>query len=272
MKQFGFKLLIKLYPQAWQERYSEEYLALLEETDLRWYDYFDSLLGAFDAHLHPEWVDSGRFPMNSQRALRLAGIGALLSALLLVLGLLNASRISESATEYLLILAPVMLLPLVVVLHRLYRPFAPRLSLITAVIGISSMTTFLAASIFGFVSTSIGFNPQPVSIAWLFQLIIAGLGVWMILAAYLGRQTNTLPGGLPWMIGTSGLGWTAMFVGIMIASQGTNSLIARYAPIMGAGFVIWLMTHFVWTIWLGIWIWQKPEMPIYNTQEELAKA
>ena len=258
MKQFWLKLLIKLYPQAWQQRYGDEYLALLEETDLRWRDYGDSLLGAFDAHLHPEWVPAGRFAMKQKRAFQIAGMGAFLSAILLIVGLLNSNRLQESAVEFLILLAPITLLPMVVVLHRLYRAQSPQLSLITAVIGILSMGTFLIVGVIGAIAELFGTTLQPVPFAFLAQLTIACIGLWIILAALLGWRTCTLPNGLPSMMVTSGVGWSVMFLGIILNSQGHNDLAMRLSGFMGAGLALWLMTHFVWTIWFGIWAWQQP--------------
>ncbi len=264
MKQFWLKLLLQLYPQAWRERYGEEYLALLQESDLRWYDYLDSLLGAVDAHLHPEWMNNGRSSMNQRRSLRIAGNGALLSALLLVVGMLNSSRLSESAVEFLLLLAPVTLLPMVIVLHRLYRPIRPQASLITAVIGLLSMGTFLIASLIGLAAELLGKTLQPLPFAWIAQITIASIGVWIILAALLGWRTGTLPNGLPSMMATSGFGWSVMFFGILLNSTGYNEVALRLSAFMGAGFALWIMTHIVWTIWFGIWAWQQPKILTAN--------
>lgn len=258
MKQFWLKLLLQLYPQAWRERYGAEYLALLKETDLRWHDYLDSLSGAVDAHLHPEWVDARRFPMKQKRAFQIAGNGALLSALLLIVGLLNSNRLQESAVEFLILLAPVTLLPMVVVLHRLYRTQMPRLSFITAVIGILSMGTFLSGSVIGIGAELSGTTLQPAPSALLAQLAIACIGIWIILVALLGWRTHKLPNGLPSMMATSGFGWSVMFLGIILNSQGHHDWVMRLSGFMGAGLALWIMTHFVWTIWFGIWAWQQP--------------
>ena len=253
MKPIIVKLLLLLYPTAWRERYGEEFGALLEDTPLTWHTGFDCLRGALDARLHPEWTIFEGWPMNQKRSFRIAGNGAILSALLLVSGMLHAERSPEADAEFLLLLAPIALLPIVVVLHQLYRPVMPGASLITAVIGITSMGTFLLASIVGLVLEMANISIATLSIAWFFQLLIALIGVWIISAALIGWRTHLLPNGLPAMMATSGFGWTIMFVGMLLAVQGISPL----SPLMGAGFALWLMTHFVWTIWLGIWFWQQ---------------
>lgn len=45
------KWMINLYPEAWRDRYSEEFLALLEEDTAS--SFSNILLGAIDAHLRP---------------------------------------------------------------------------------------------------------------------------------------------------------------------------------------------------------------------------
>jgi len=46
--------LIRLYPQAWRERYEAEFVALLEESPTTLLDTLDLTLGALDAHLDPQ--------------------------------------------------------------------------------------------------------------------------------------------------------------------------------------------------------------------------
>jgi drug/metabolite transporter (DMT)-like permease len=45
-------LLVRLYPQAWRERYGDELAALLDDRPPGPFDVADLLLGALDAHLH----------------------------------------------------------------------------------------------------------------------------------------------------------------------------------------------------------------------------
>jgi hypothetical protein len=46
------RLLVRLYPRAWRERYGSEFEALLEERPLGPFDVADVFLAAFDARLH----------------------------------------------------------------------------------------------------------------------------------------------------------------------------------------------------------------------------
>jgi len=259
MKHTSIKLLLLLYPPVWRQRYGAEYRALLEEMPFTPRTVLDSMWGALDAHLHPEWLNFGRWPMNQKRSFRIAGNGALLSALLLISGLLSASRIPEGDAEFLLLLAPITLLPVVVMLHRLYAPVMPRASLTTAVIGSISMSVFLVASIMGLVGEMAGLSSVTLPFMWLFQTVIALIGIWIISAALLGWRTQCLPNGLPAMMATSGLGWSVMFFGIILTSYGSGQVVRQFSAFMGAGLALWLMTHCIWTIWLGTWFWRQSE-------------
>lgn len=46
--------LVRLYPQAWRDRYEDEFLALLEERPPKPGDRLDIVRGALDARLHPQ--------------------------------------------------------------------------------------------------------------------------------------------------------------------------------------------------------------------------
>ena len=134
---------------------------------------------------------------NKKRSFRIAGNGAFLSASLLIAGVLSASRIPESDAEFLLLLAPIALLPIVIILHRLYSRVMPRASLITAVIGSISIGTFLFASLIGLMAEIGSLSLSSVPFTLLFQIVIALIGVWIISAALLGWRTRSLLGLLP---------------------------------------------------------------------------
>ena len=51
--------LVRLYPQAWRERYEEEFVAMLEQRSISLLDVLDMVLGALEARLHPQ-LGNGR--------------------------------------------------------------------------------------------------------------------------------------------------------------------------------------------------------------------
>ena len=140
MSRWMVLLVVKLYPSAWRQRYAAEFLAMLEEASpLAWRDGLDIVRGVMDAHLHLEWMEPGRWPMNGRLVFRIAGVGAVLSTVLLALGLLNSQRLPEAEAEFLVLMSPLALLPLAVALHALFQAAAPRASRLTAVVGLVSI-------------------------------------------------------------------------------------------------------------------------------------
>lgn len=257
----ALKLLVNLYPAAWRQRYGDEYLALLEAAVengvLTWRSRLDIVRGAVDAHLHPACTVPGGAPMNQQFVFRIAAVGAILSTVLIALGLLNSARLPEDEAEFLLLISPVALLPLAIALHVLFRAAAPRASRLTAVIGLFGMGTFLLAVIAGALGELLDVSlvlPR----AWLpfvFQGLIALIGVWLLLAAALGWRTRTLPVAIPGLMLIGGLSWLVMFLGIMLTSAGNEYLVRRLTAVLGLGLFTWMISHAVWTIWLGVWLW-----------------
>jgi hypothetical protein len=49
------KLLLRLYPRAWRERYEEEFLVVLAAHPFSFFEGIDIMRGAIDAHLHPSF-------------------------------------------------------------------------------------------------------------------------------------------------------------------------------------------------------------------------
>jgi hypothetical protein len=70
--------LVRLYPQAWRDRYEDEFTALLEERPPTPGDVLDTIRGALDAHLHPSEGDAVHAPWTH----RLPGLFALAAGLL----------------------------------------------------------------------------------------------------------------------------------------------------------------------------------------------
>lgn len=80
--------LIRLYPRAWRRRYGDELQSLVAARPLNASDRLDLVLGAVDAHLHPELVTREPSPDVPMRDIisgdlliaRRLGIGAMLGA------------------------------------------------------------------------------------------------------------------------------------------------------------------------------------------------
>ena len=70
--------LLRLYPAAWRRRYEAEFLGLLEERPVGALLSVDVLLGAVDAHLHPNLIGSEPRPWTH----RLPGLLAMTAGLI----------------------------------------------------------------------------------------------------------------------------------------------------------------------------------------------
>jgi hypothetical protein len=54
--------LVRLYPIAWRERYEREFVGVLQERPVDRRGWIDVVLGAIDAHLHPELISAAPRP------------------------------------------------------------------------------------------------------------------------------------------------------------------------------------------------------------------
>ncbi|HEX6140882.1 MAG TPA: hypothetical protein VF013_10565 [Candidatus Limnocylindria bacterium] len=107
------KLLLRLYPAAWRERYGEEFAALLDERPLSPFDVLDIAFGAFDARLRPRALALDLAPRRKRFMHgRIGGIGALVGGglLLAMIGIGFLVPDSGAAAAYLYPVAAIALL------------------------------------------------------------------------------------------------------------------------------------------------------------------
>ena len=85
------RLLPRLYPVSWRERYGAEFEALLEERPLGPFDVGDVVLGALDAHLHfRRPIGAADAGSGISMTIRIGGYAAVLGGLLWLVGFLIA--------------------------------------------------------------------------------------------------------------------------------------------------------------------------------------
>lgn len=88
------RFLIRLYPAAWQDRYADEFEALLDERPLGPFDVADIVLSAIDARIRPRGMaaadDHSRGVLMT---LRLGGVAAIVGGALWLVSLVGASVI-----------------------------------------------------------------------------------------------------------------------------------------------------------------------------------
>lgn len=86
------RLLLRLYPADWRDRYADEFQVLLEERQLGPYDVADVLLGALDAHLHLRGLSTAtHFGRGFAMSLRIGGYAAVLGGILWFTGFMVSS-------------------------------------------------------------------------------------------------------------------------------------------------------------------------------------
>lgn len=112
------KILIRLYPRAWRERYGEELTLLLEARPPGPFDSLDLLLGAVDAHLHAVGV-RGAAPTSAPRFARLGAGAAMAGGALWVLAFVTAVRDDPAMTGLVMLLIGLTLSMFVVALAAL---------------------------------------------------------------------------------------------------------------------------------------------------------
>ncbi|GAC1319865.1 MAG: hypothetical protein NVS2B16_16860 [Chloroflexota bacterium] len=92
--------LVRLYPRAWRERYGDEFAAVLEDEALSPFDVVDLVLGALDAHLHPqvhrtETSNERRLLMRTSSLNRMSGAALVLAGFVWIVSALAMNALSD---------------------------------------------------------------------------------------------------------------------------------------------------------------------------------
>lgn len=115
------RLLLSLYPRAWQERYADELAALVEERGLSTHDVLDLIRGAVDARLQLQTLPAS----GSLRTRRVGAAGAVLGGA--TLGALNLApavglaALPSSLPDWLMFLLPLCFLAPSIALYSVCR-------------------------------------------------------------------------------------------------------------------------------------------------------
>jgi hypothetical protein len=127
------RVLIRLYPAKWQERYGVEFEAVLDERPLGPFDVADIMLGALDAQLHlrgrAAGIEQGR---GTAMSLRIGGIAAIVGVLCWMAGLalwsVRPAPLGPAGPPLLLIAGSVALLVAVAGLSAFQARVYPKLT------------------------------------------------------------------------------------------------------------------------------------------------
>jgi hypothetical protein len=90
--------LVRLYPQAWRDRYEDEFLGLITDRPPTLVDVIDIARGAVDAHLHPQLPGSEPEPQPLTH--RIPGLIALTAGLLLTANVTYLAVRTDLASDW----------------------------------------------------------------------------------------------------------------------------------------------------------------------------
>ncbi len=129
------------------------------------------------------------------------------------------------------------MLPVALVLYRLFRPNTQTLSLLAAAVGIAGVMVAVVGQgllVFGVITyqQSLTFFPAG-----------GAIGVWLLLANYLALTNRKLPQGLAWSGLVAGAGYIVTVVGFLLGGQQN--------PLFYAGGLVLVISYPIWAIWLG---------------------
>ena len=144
------RLLLRLYPAAWRDRYGDEFAALLEERPLSPFDVLDIALGAFDARLRPRDLALDLAPRRKRLMNeRIGGIGAIAGGglLLLMVGIGFLVPGSGSAAAYLYPVVAIALLAALIGLSGVQGRRNPALAWTEVALPVAGLAVGLAGII-----------------------------------------------------------------------------------------------------------------------------
>lgn len=212
------KLLLRLYPRAWRERYEAEFVALLEARGPCLSDMLDILLGAWDARQFSRKQTLVEAGMNSplktpgrsrswdvRILVTIAGVLAFLSFFLLIVALVGG--MPERESEGTLFVTVVNLLGASAALQLAIRVYDRRLS--------NRMLTWSAGYVLAIVVVGAlaSFSANTFVAGSLAGLMISiGFGVWIALSAWGSVKARLLPVGLSAAGIIAGAGWMLLML------------------------------------------------------------
>jgi|GEM_PF-6371381 hypothetical protein len=240
--------LIRCYPTWWQQRYAEEFLALLAQQPPTVAHIIDILRAARDEHrraLTPA-------PTKAVPGLRLATTGLLASGVLLLVVFLIPHAVSERQTETLVFTVPLPLLaslPFFVcaVARHQKRPLPlPGLGLAAGVSALCALGLALPR-----LHEVPGLLPAAVFVA-----LCMTLGMWLALVNANGLRGHLAP---RWMLLAgivAGLSWCALLASALLNMAYPQGM-GAVSALLSASLLIWLVSQPVWTAAACVWLWRS---------------
>lgn len=130
------------------------------------------------------------------------------------------------------------LLPLVLLLYGMHRPFASSLSLLVAAAGVGAILLF--ASLQSLLVVGVVSFEQTVGTV----LALTGvIGIWLLVNGLLSLVALSLPSGLAWAAVVAGIAYLLSAVGFGLGGQ--------EHPLAAVGFLVAAVAGPLWTFWLA---------------------
>lgn len=276
--------LLRLYPRTWRDRYGEEFAALLESQPLNLMDVFDVMMGALDARwlaflrderqqieiTHEEAYTMQSIKQRSMdRLAHIAGIGAFISALTFLCGLLYSftGPQAEDAAESLILFAPIALLPAVIALSRIFGTSEAGLNVWAKRVGVASALSIPLGLVIGLLSTLFGFTVTIGSAVFLFLIGLGG--VWMILTGFiLGERLETYLQGFSVVSIFTGMSWI-FAVGSTILNMVAPDTVTSIRLLMNLNILALIVIYPLYTVWLGVILYGGSMVKDYALQKPI---
>lgn len=244
--------LVGLYPRPWRDRYGAELLALLEQLDPRPGDLLGLLAGALAAH-----ATLLKETHSMKTVSRLAVLALIAGALVIVVVLSLSGVISEGPQEFLLLLAPLLVLPAIAPLAMTYPTDRPQLNGAVRWLGFIAVAGAALPALLSVVLSML--QPGPNSpIPWLSAIFLAalvGLAIWFMLNGWLGLRGGVMTAPLALL----GILFGLLSLLVFVTVNGTvQAALPRetYTGLMSLVTPLWLLCGVVWMGWTAGWLWR----------------
>lgn len=155
------------------------------------------------------------------------------------------------------IISPLLLLPLLPVLHRLFLTSAYELSGLTLIAGLIGMVSILVNLLLTRILQLAEDGSSISALATDLQTLVVGLtifvGLWIAMTGHAGLTTKIFPEGLSVAAVVAGLTRIIIISNLVLGSFSSFPKIAL-SDLWNLGLVLWIASHVIWAGWLGIWL------------------
>lgn len=192
----------------------------------------------------------------------LGGLGILGSLGIVGLALLLSfvyPIVGEDFIEFLLLLSPLLLAPLMLALRPLLEQFAPRVGRLVTLLGLGGIIVFLVTLFVPLLVNGIlGFNgtayTRITGVVALGAILLVGL--WLVLSGVILLGKGHIPAFVQVLGIIAGISWMIM-VGSTIMGLLDPLMAGQFTTFLGANVVIWALSYALWALALSYWLFRN---------------